>query len=240
MNEATSVFLILFLPLLNYLLGSIPNGIIVGKLSKGIDIRQVGSGNIGATNATRILGKKLGILVGLLDILKSSILLIIIQALHNHNVGAVRQITEVQFGNYTIFFYPLYGLFAVYGHSFSVFLKLKGGKAVASGIAVVLVLEPIIGVTTFLVFLLVVLITRYVSVASTVGTSYVLVSSFLYYIFFNKTSLTRLSLDYPTEWGKNTITFSVLLFTILVISVIIFIRHSENYKRLKLVKENKI
>ncbi|MFA5840321.1 MAG: glycerol-3-phosphate 1-O-acyltransferase PlsY [Candidatus Margulisiibacteriota bacterium] len=133
---------------LSYLLGSIPFGYLVARY-KRIDIRQHGSGNIGATNVFRILGTNAGVTVFILDVLKGS--LAVYLGLHfSHNP----------------WFIILCGLAAIIGHSFSPFLKFTGGRGVATGLGVLLGIAPDIFVFAFLFAALVIYVTRYVSVAS--------------------------------------------------------------------------
>ena len=98
-----------------YLLGSIPFGIIVGKLASGVDIREHGSKNIGSTNAIRVLGKKIGAIVFLCDVLKGAFVIIILKILAKTGVW------------HSVLDFGYYGMMAVIGHSFSIFLKFKGG-----------------------------------------------------------------------------------------------------------------
>ncbi|MDQ6656311.1 MAG: glycerol-3-phosphate 1-O-acyltransferase PlsY [Verrucomicrobiota bacterium] len=145
--------------LIGYLLGSIPFGYLAGKLS-GIDVRQHGSGNIGATNVLRVLGKPWGFGVFFADALKGFAAVRI--ALWLVSVSAVaHESTE------------LFGIFAaiacVAGHSFPVWLRFKGGKGVATSAGSLFGIVPIAATTVFLVWLVVFLTTRYVSVASIAG-----------------------------------------------------------------------
>lgn len=154
-----------------YLLGSIPTGFLVAK-AKGIDIRKTGSGNIGATNAMRVLGKPAGIFVLLADAAKgyvacfAGILIYVVICL----------ITQKGFGNSndpsSDTMPPLErleligGIFAVLGHNYTCWLKFKGGKGIATTAGVYLALAPIPLGIAFAVFVLTLLTTRYVSVSS--------------------------------------------------------------------------
>jgi glycerol-3-phosphate acyltransferase PlsY len=140
-----------------YFLGSIPTGYLAAR-AKGIDIRTVGSGNIGATNAMRVLGKPAGIAVLLLDALKGyaavawlTILLMKMFASSNTDVETLRIIG---------------GIFAVLGHNYTCWLKFKGGNGIATTAGVYLALAPWALLVGLVVFILAVLITRYVSVGS--------------------------------------------------------------------------
>jgi glycerol-3-phosphate acyltransferase PlsY len=152
-----------------YLLGSIPTGFLVAK-AKGVDIRAAGSGNIGATNAMRVLGKPAGIFVLLLDALKGYVACKFFPApifnwLVPHFSGFFRyfQDTPVEF---QIRFYVIAGIFAVLGHNYTCWLKFKGGKGVATTAGVYLALAPVPLAVALAVFVLALLVTRYVSVGS--------------------------------------------------------------------------
>lgn len=109
--------------MLSYLLGSIPTAYILGRLYKGIDIRQHGSGNVGASNTFRVLGKKPGIIVLSVDILKGVLALVLVGALF-HIEGA--------------FGYALLGVAVVGGHNWTIFLEFKGGKGIATSLGVLI------------------------------------------------------------------------------------------------------
>jgi len=141
----------------SYLLGSIPFGYLAGRLC-GVDIRTKGSGNIGATNALRVLGKKWGYAVFLLDFLK----------------GLAPVIVADQWGTYAGVFPAsapgaLAGLCALLGHSFPVWLGFKGGKGIASSAGVMVALFPAAFLICLGVWILVFTTSRYVSVASIAG-----------------------------------------------------------------------
>lgn len=139
---------VLIFVIISYLLGSLPNGLYVANL-KGIDIRNEGSKNTGATNVFRVMGAKFGILVLILDALKGFIPLFIAE-----NFGVT--------GNSLV----LIGITAVIGHTFSPFLNFKGGKGVATSLGIFLYLAPIPMLITLLMFFVVVGITKYVSLGS--------------------------------------------------------------------------
>ena len=133
-------------------LGSIPTGYLIGRLH-GVDIRNAGSGNIGATNVKRVLGKKAGILTLLLDMLKG-VAAVYVPALFG---------VESLHGGVLV---PAAGLLAVFGHCFSPFLHFQGGKGVATGVGVFFVLCPAQTITAVAVFAVTVAISRYVSLGS--------------------------------------------------------------------------
>ncbi|GAA0297943.1 glycerol-3-phosphate acyltransferase PlsY [Gracilibacillus halotolerans] len=135
--------------LIAYLLGSIPTGLIVGKVGYKKDIRNHGSGNLGATNTFRVLGFKAGIIVTVVDILK----------------GTLAAALPVLFGADHV--YPLaVGIFAVIGHMFPIFAKFKGGKAVATSAGVILGVNPFLFLIMIATFLVILYLSKYVSLAS--------------------------------------------------------------------------
>ena len=152
-----------------YLIGSIPTGFLIAK-AKGVDIRAVGSGNIGATNAMRALGKPAGIFVLMMDAFKGYAACQFIPApifnwLIPHFSGFFRyfQDTPVEF---QVRFYLVAGIFAVLGHNYPCWLKFKGGKGIATTAGVYLALAPWALLAALIVFVLAVLLTRYVSIGS--------------------------------------------------------------------------
>jgi acyl phosphate:glycerol-3-phosphate acyltransferase len=132
---------------IGYLLGSLPFGYWAGRL-KGVDLRKVGSGNTGGTNAIRILGARWGVPVILLDIAKGVVAVLIAREL----AGVTAEV--------------LAATAAVLGHAFPIFLRFRGGKAVAVGAGAMFALAPGIGVLVTLVWFIVAAVTRYVSLAS--------------------------------------------------------------------------
>lgn len=142
--------------LLGYLFGSIPCGLIAGRIA-GIDIREHGSGNIGATNVLRVLGKPIGLAVFLADAIKGLVAVRIALAL-----AALSPAAE----QYAEFYAILAATSCVLGHSFPVWLRFKGGKGVATSAGAILGVMPIAAIAIFLVWLAIFQITRYVSVAS--------------------------------------------------------------------------
>jgi glycerol-3-phosphate acyltransferase PlsY len=140
-----------------YLLGSIPFGVLVAK-AKGVDIRASGSGNIGATNAMRVLGKPAGILVLILDALKGYAAVKLLPVVLSKCLGDPTTAPGV--------LPVLAGICAVLGHNYTCWLKFKGGKGIATSAGVYLALAPLAVLIAIVVFLLAVALTRYVSVGS--------------------------------------------------------------------------
>ena len=141
---------------ISYILGSIPNGLILGKAIWGVDLRQHGSKNIGATNAWRTIGKAGGISIFALDFLKGAISAYLGLHLGGSELAGV-----------------LCGILAIAGHSWSVFLSFKGGKGVATGLGVIAALMPMVTLIVFAVWFAIVYFTGYVSLGSIVGAALV-------------------------------------------------------------------
>ncbi|WP_367341676.1 glycerol-3-phosphate 1-O-acyltransferase PlsY [Limosilactobacillus sp.] len=149
------IFLIGLMIVIAYFLGSIPSGLWVGKLMYNKDIRKEGSGNIGTTNAFRVLGTRAGIIVLLVDILKGT--LAASQPYILHMYPAVNPL--------------LIGIFASLGHTFSIFDNFHGGKAVATSAGILLAYNPPLFILAAAVFVAMLLLTSMASIASMVGIS---------------------------------------------------------------------
>ncbi|MEN6372431.1 MAG: glycerol-3-phosphate 1-O-acyltransferase PlsY [Armatimonadota bacterium] len=139
----------------SFFCGSLPIGVIVGKLTKGIDIRDYGSGNIGATNVLRTLGLGPAIVVSVGDTLKGFVPVFL----------AMRLIS----GSHQALFVVAAGLLAIVGHSASPFLKFKGGKGVATSLGMIIGMNPVIAAIGFCIWAFIVAVTRYVSIASIIA-----------------------------------------------------------------------
>lgn len=142
-----------------YLIGSIPTSVWVSKYFFGIDIREYGSGNAGATNTYRVLGPKWGTFVMVVDILKGIIAALLFLLLPSTYLGEIHELnrTNFQIG---------LGLAAVLGHIFPIWAGFKGGKGVATVFGMVLAIQPIVAAYCVAVFLFVLYITRFVSLSS--------------------------------------------------------------------------
>jgi len=148
--------------LLAYLLGSIPTGYLVAR-AKGIDIRSVGSGNIGATNAMRVLGKPLGIFVLLADALKGFLACFVLAPVVFDRFAPVTLADPVMA---RFQFAVIAGLCAVLGHNYTCWLKFKGGKGIATTAGVYFTLAPLSVSIALGVWITLFVATRYVSIAS--------------------------------------------------------------------------
>ncbi|MCF6466455.1 glycerol-3-phosphate 1-O-acyltransferase PlsY [Clostridium sp. Cult2] len=184
----------------SYLIGSFSSAYVLGKLLKKTDIRKFGSGNAGATNALRVFGKKIGILAFILDMFKGILAVYLGGKIMGYNGELIG------------------GLFAVIGHNWPIFLKFKGGKGIATSFGVLLSLHWPIAIISFIFFLLVVIITRYVSLGS-------ILSAFLVPI---------LGVVINKPFNRN------YFITTLILAILAIYRHRANIKRLIHGKEYKI
>jgi len=142
---------------LSYLTGAIPSAFWLGRIFHGVDVREFGSGNSGATNAFRVLGYKIGVIVLLFDIFKTWLA-----------VSYVDLFSITANSNPEILFETkiAFGIAAVIGHIFPIYIGFRGGKGIASLLGLIIALEPEAAFYSIIVFLLVLLITRYVSLSS--------------------------------------------------------------------------
>ncbi|OHE58551.1 MAG: acyl-phosphate glycerol 3-phosphate acyltransferase [Thermodesulfovibrio sp. RBG_19FT_COMBO_42_12] len=187
----------IFLFITAFILGSIPFGIIIAK-AKGIDLKKVGSGNIGATNVLRSLGKWPALLTVLGDMLKGTAAVA---------VGRYFGLGPIYEG--------LIGLTAIIGHNFSLFLKFGGGKGVATSLGVLVIYAPKIALFTLVIWFVVVIFTRYSSLGALV-------------------SLGLLPINILLFDDKRKLLPAIL------ITVLTFIRHKDNIRRLIKGTERKI
>lgn len=198
--------------IISYLIGSIPTAYIFGRVLKGIDIRKQGSGNVGATNALRVLGKKAGISVLIIDILKGFICVVLVGNIILAKTGFLSS------ENLRI----LLGLACVFGHNWTVFLNFKGGKGMAATLGILLGLTTQIAglknilAITILIWLVIVFIFRTISIASVASAA---VLPVLMVIF------------------KQSNTLIILSF---ILSAFVILRHKANLKRIIEGKEPKI
>lgn len=180
-----------------YLLGSLPFALIVGKVGYNIDVREHGSRNLGATNAFRVLGVKAGSIVVVADILKGTIAVLIPFLFH----------ADV--------YLLMIGVFAVIGHTYPLFAKFRGGKAVATSAGIILGVSPLLFGILILTFLGSLYVTKYVSLASMISAIVALITTLI-----------------MQDIG--------LFLVILTLAIFVFYRHRENIKRIKNKTEPKI
>lgn len=197
--------------IISYLVGSIPFGYVIA-MTKGIDIRKEGSGNIGATNVGRVLGRKYGLIIFVLDLLKGFIIVFLASVLvskTNYSTTADNLLVA------------LCGLCVIFGHAFPIFLKFKGGKAVATSFGVFLWLSPIPIAIAFGFWVLTVVIFRYVSLGSIIS-AFVLIVTIIVF-----------------ESGPFGEGIFITALSIIVASLIT-VRHTSNIQRIKAGTESKV
>ena len=208
---------------ISYILGSIPSAIWVGKIYKGIDVREYGSGNAGTTNTFRVLGIPTGVIVFAMDFMKgfipsfwlSSMAFMLMDDPFSGPLAPPAWDVEA-------FLKISCGLFAVIGHMYPMFAKFKGGKGVATACGMLFGVEPVSITISFTMFGLIMLITKYVSLASILAT-------LLYPI---NLLVMRYVLDLDIDG-------SIIVFAVIVVIGIVH-RHVPNIKRLKDGTESKI
>ncbi len=164
------MMMIIIMLILSYLIGAFPSGYVIGKLFYKKDIRQFGSGNTGATNSFRVLGKPAGFLVTFLDIFKGFIVVFFPLWLPVSAEGPISSF----FTNGLIV-----GAFAILGHVYPVYLGFKGGKAVATSAGVILGMNPILLIILAAIFFIILKLTKYVSISSIIASICCLIGAVL-------------------------------------------------------------
>lgn len=187
-------------------MGAIPAGLIAGKLFKGVDIREHGSGNIGFTNALRVLGVVPGAVVLLADVAKGVVPVLLISRLGTIQANAL-----------TPYIRELCGGFAIIGHIWTVYLKFRGGKGVATSLGVFLSVYPLAGLISLGVWIVAVGIIRYVSLGSIL-----LCISFCVVVFITYE---------PRVWSMGIMG--------LMVTAMVIYRHKGNIQRLLAGEERK-
>ncbi|ELD8106994.1 glycerol-3-phosphate 1-O-acyltransferase PlsY [Staphylococcus pseudintermedius] len=189
------VLILLFI--VSYLIGSISSGYLIGKIFFKKDIRKYGSGNMGATNSFRVLGKPAGFAVTFFDIFKGFIV-VFLPVLFNVEIHGL-----------------LVGIFAILGHVYPIYLKFRGGKAVATSAGVMLAVNPILLLILAAIFFAILKLTKYVSLSSIIAAICCVIGSF----FVS---------DY------------IMLITSFVVAILLIYRHMSNIKRIIKGTEPKI
>lgn len=197
--------------LIAYLFGSIPTAVWIGQAFYGIDVREYGSGNAGATNTFRVLGKKAGIPVMLLDILKGWTATNLVSLIGLSVTGPAN---SIQFVNYQL----ALGIVAVMGHLFPVFAGFRGGKGIATLFGMILAVHLPSALLCVLVFVIVLLLTKYVSLSSiSAGFTFTFSVIFIY----------QVSVKAIVIYG-------------MCICILILVTHQKNIERLLHGKESKV
>lgn len=189
---------IILIIIISYLIGSIPTAYLAGRIFAKVDIRIVGSGNVGATNVYRVVGKAAGIAVLIIDILKGFLPVYVVGLLGFDTIYKI-----------------VAGLGTVSGHMWTIFLKFKGGKGVATGIGVFLAITPIFILSALVLSIPIVGLSKYVSLGSITGAIFFS----LLVLFFEKEMIIKV--------------------VGLAVSVLVVIRHLPNIKRLIAGQEHK-
>ncbi len=186
--------------IIGYIFGSIPSGLVLVKMVCGIDIREYGSKNIGTTNVFRTVGGRMASIVLVSDVVKGILAVLLVRYLFDSNLH-LELFTAIA---------------ALLGHNYSMFLGFKGGRGVATGLGLILLFMPDVCIFSFTVWLVIVFVTRYVSLGSIVG-------AFI-------TPIVAYYRGYPLE---------LVLFA-MAACVFVIVRHYENMKRLIAGTESKI
>ena len=202
---------IILTAIFSYIIGSIPFGYLAG-LTKGVDIRTLGSKNIGATNVFRNLGKKLGIITFILDMLKGITAVVVIPCAVNYFFGRVPELNQA--------YVTITGAICVLlGHSFPFTLNFKGGKGVATGLGLAIGIAPISALTGFVIWAIIFRTSGYVSLASMIAAAYVAAGTWL--------------IDYASSESY------VMQITITILAILVIVKHRTNIQRLINGNENR-
>ena len=189
--------------LFGYLAGSVPFAFLLARRA-GIDVRVAGSGNVGATNVTRVLGKQFGYPVFLVDFLKGLVPLLLTRTMANHY-----QLDPIS----TDFCIAAAGIFAVIGHSYPMWLGFKGGKGVATSLGLIFGINWIAALVMFAVWIVAFKVTRYVSVASMIAAIALPVAMIILLL-------------------RDELRSPVLVYFSLLLAAIVVFRHRSNVSRL--------
>ncbi|MEW6196990.1 MAG: glycerol-3-phosphate 1-O-acyltransferase PlsY [Bacteroidota bacterium] len=211
---------LIFVAILAYLVGSIPTSIIVSKLVRGIDIRNYGSGNAGGSNVFRILGWKWGVLVILLDALKGAVAVIVVARLYLDNIP-FNNITP--FDDFTLV-QIICGLVAVIGHVWTVFAGFRGGKGIATALGFLITIITIDMLLALAVFVLVVTLSRYISLGSLIAAA----------------SVPLILIIRENIFGINIPGYNTILPFAIALTLLVIYTHRKNIDRLIKGNESKI
>ena len=201
----TNIEIYIFIAITGYFIGAIPYGLIVGFISRGIDIRNHGSGSTGATNVLRILGLRLASIVVILDVSKA-IIVIFIASFFLNGEPLIKAIGAT---------------FVILGHIWPITAKLRGGKGVLTGIVGLIILSPLSGVPSFMLAVLTISVFKIVSLGSIVGTMASVIAILVLYQFGQEKNI-----EYVAY--------------VIIGSIIILFKHTDNIKRLISKTEPKI
>lgn len=205
---------------LSYLVGSIPSGIIVSRKVRGIDIREHGSGNAGGTNVFRVLGWKYGVFVIILDALKGALAVVLISRLY---LGSFPFPNATPFDDFTLV-QIIAGLSAVIGHIWTIFANFKGGKGIATALGFLITIITVDMLIAFGIFLLVVFVSRYISLGSITAA----------------VSIPLILVARENLFGVDIQSYHTVLPFAIAIALLVLYTHRSNLIRLMNGNENKI
>lgn len=220
MNISLSIILIFVAIAIGYLLGSISFGVLIGKIFFKKDLREEGSHNAGGTNAGRVFGKKVGLIVIILDVSKTIIA-----------IWSTYFIYKYAITDGTLFMDPTYysyiaGFSCCIGHTFPLFASFHGGKAVSCYGGLVISLNWILALLGIAIFMLILKLKKYVSLSSILSTFIISFIAFIPYV------------SYGMDWGMK---YDIILpCFLLFMAIFVLIRHKDNIKRLIQGSERKI
>ena len=214
------MFLLTTIIILSYLVGSIPNSIIISRVVKGIDIREHGSGYAGGTNVMRVMGWRYGVIAILLDAFKGVVAVVFIARLH---YGGMPFENVTPFDDFTLV-QIIAGISAVIGHIWTVFAGFKGGKGIATALGMLIIIVTIDMLVAVAVFAIVVSVSRYISLGSILGA-----------IAVPLTLVIRENLFHVNIEGYGT-----LLPFLIFVSLLVIYTHRKNVVRLINGNENKV
>lgn len=211
---------LVLIAIISYLIGSIPTAVIVSKRFFGFDIREKGSGNMGSTNAFRILGVKWGIIVQLVDLLKGAAAVFLVA--HMFGGGEMPFVNRTPFEDITVI-KIIAGVCAVIGHVWSVFVNFRGGKGINTAVGMLIGVAPVEVGVIFLVFMLTVFASGYISLGSILAA-----------IALPTTMALRYNL-----WHVNIQGYHTLIFFLIGLSLLVLYTHRTNIQRLLAGNENR-
>lgn len=215
-----TTILIILSVLISYLIGSISNGVLVGKIFYGVDIRTLGSHNSGGTNTGRVLGKKAGLITIILDALKSIVSIAIV-----YLVCLIPYIKENLTIDSSIICY-ICAFSCCIGHCYPIFFNFKGGKIVACLAGICIITNWILTIIGLVVFFIILILTKYVSLSSIITSICLFIFTFI--PFVQQGMILNLSFGLP---------YSIFMGTI---CLLLIVRHHANIKRLFKGEESKI
>ena len=201
----------IIIAIIAYAIGSINFSVIISRKMAGFDLREKGSGNAGTTNVLRTVGKKAALITLVCDILKGVVAIFVAFV-------AGKIVKDID----TAMLAQIAGLLVVIGHAFPIFFEFKGGKGVACSAGIICSYAPLVALPTLLAFLIVVLITKYVSLGSIIA----VLTAFIF------SMITPLLMNKPIDW--------ILVIVCFIVFIIFTITHRQNIKRLIKGEESKI